>query len=174
MKIYGHGSVTFWLNYLDESFIICAMKDLIEERDRKAKMQHSIVKWWNVHYMTPEELTEEQIIDETRDASQTEEGADERMQSSQQDDSAAPDEYNSSQEILRRLEREAAEDEEIKRQEIEQARREAEANLNTQTGAYSGAYGAQGADGEHKEQIDAILAEKEEALRDLIEQNTEK
>lgn len=32
------------------------MKDLIEERDRKAKIQRSIIKRWNVHYMTPEEL----------------------------------------------------------------------------------------------------------------------
>lgn len=32
------------------------MKDLIEERDRKAKIQKSIIKSWNVHYMTPEEL----------------------------------------------------------------------------------------------------------------------
>ena len=32
------------------------MKDLIAERDKKEKMQHSVVKWWNVHYMTPEEL----------------------------------------------------------------------------------------------------------------------
>lgn len=150
------------------------MKDLIEERDRKARMQHSIVKWWNVHYMTPEELTDKQNLDETQDASQTEKGADEAiLQSSEQDDDISPDEYNSAQEILKRLEREAAEDEAVKRQEIEQARIEAEANLNTQTGAYSGAYGAKGADGEYKEQIDAILAEKEEALRDLIEQNSE-
>ena len=36
------------------------MKDLIAERDKKEKMKHSIVKWWNVHDMTLEELTEEQ------------------------------------------------------------------------------------------------------------------
>ena len=34
------------------------MKDLIDERNRKEKMQNSILKWWNVHYMTPEELEE--------------------------------------------------------------------------------------------------------------------
>lgn len=34
------------------------MKDLIEERDRKAKIQKSVVKSWNVHYMTLEELEE--------------------------------------------------------------------------------------------------------------------
>lgn len=32
------------------------MKDLIEERDRKEKIHNSIIKSWNVHYMTPEEL----------------------------------------------------------------------------------------------------------------------
>lgn len=150
------------------------MKDLIEERDRKAKMQHSIVKWWNVHYMTPEELTDKQKTDETQDASQTEKGADEATpQSSEQDDNVVPDEYNSAQDILKRLKREAEEDEAVKRQEIEDVRIEAEANLNPRTGAYSGAYGSKGADGEYKEQIDAILAEKDEALRDLIEQNSE-
>lgn len=150
------------------------MKDLIEERDRKARMQHSIVKWWNVHYMTPEELTDKQKADETEGASQTEKGADEGTpQSSEPDDNIVPDEYNSAQDILKRLEREAADDEAAKRQEIEDARIEAEANLNTRTGAYSGVYGAKGADGEHKEQIDAILAEKDDALRDLIEQNSE-
>ena len=34
------------------------MKDLIEGRDRKAKIQKSVVKSWNVHYMTLEELEE--------------------------------------------------------------------------------------------------------------------
>ncbi len=32
------------------------MKDLIEERDRREKIHNSIIKSWNVHYMTPEEL----------------------------------------------------------------------------------------------------------------------
>ena len=46
------------------------MKDLIEERDKKDKMKHSIVKWWNVHYMTPEELEEEQAKELTSDVPQ--------------------------------------------------------------------------------------------------------
>ncbi len=32
------------------------MKDLIAERDRREKIHNSIIKSWNVHYMTPEEL----------------------------------------------------------------------------------------------------------------------
>lgn len=32
------------------------MKDLIAERDRREKIQKSIIKRWNVHYMTPDEL----------------------------------------------------------------------------------------------------------------------
>lgn len=129
------------------------MKDLIEERDKKEKMKHSIVKWWNVHYMTPEELAEEQAKEMTSDEQQT------------------SGDTEAAQDIIDRLNREAAEDEARKRQEIEQARRLAEANFNETTGAYSGSYGSDGVDHMHKEQIDAILAEKDEALRDLIERS---
>ena len=131
------------------------MKDLIAERDKKEKMKHSIVKWWNVHYMTPEELTEQQ---------------------EKEAPSAAPhasEDHEAAQEILDRLNREAAADEARKQQEIEKARMEAEAKFNATTGAYSGAYGADGADGAYKEQIDAILAEKDDALRDLIQRTEE-
>ncbi|MGN0353018.1 MAG: hypothetical protein ACI4ES_15335 [Roseburia sp.] len=43
------------------------MKDLIEERDRKAKIQKSVIKSWNVHYMTPEELKELEKQNEAAD-----------------------------------------------------------------------------------------------------------
>ena len=129
------------------------MKDLIEERDKKDKMKHSIVKWWNVHYMTPEELEEEQEKELTSDVPQM------------------SGDLDAAQEIIDRLNREAAEDEARKQREIEQARRLAEENFNETTGAYSGAYGSEGIDHRHKEQIDAILAEKDEALRDLIERS---
>ena len=131
------------------------MKDLIAERDKKEKMKHSIVKWWNVHYMTPEELTEQQ---------------------EKESPSAAPhasEEHEAAQEILDRLSREAAADEARKQQEIEQARMEAEAKFNATTGAYSGAYGSEGIDRKHKDQINAILAEKDDALRNLIERTGE-
>ena len=131
------------------------MKDLIAERDRKEKMKHSIVKWWNVHYMTPEELSEEQAKEVSSAGAQASE-----------DDDAA-------QEIIDRLNREAAEDEARKQKEIEQVRLEAEANFNATTGAYSGAYGSDGIDQKHEEQIHSILAEKDEALRNLIERTGE-
>ena len=131
------------------------MKDLIAERDKKEKMKHSIVKWWNVHYMTPEELAEEQAKERSSAVPQT------------------MGDHEAAQEIIDRLNREAAEDEARKRKEIEQARLEAEANFNATTGAYSGAYGTDGVDRKHKEQIDAILSEKDEALRDLIERTGE-
>ena len=131
------------------------MKDLIAERDKKEKMKHSIVKWWNVHYMTPEELSEKQAKEESPVVPQT------------------TDDQDAAQAIIERLNREAEEGEERKRKEIEQARLEAEANFNVTTGAYSGVYGTDVVDRKHKEQIDAILSEKDEALRDLIERTGE-
>ena len=135
------------------------MKDLIAERDKKEKMQHSIIKWWNVHYMTPEELTEEQV----------KEAAPEMPAA----DLQAADTLDAAQDIIDRLNREAAEDEARKQLEIEQARIAAESNFNEATGAYSGSYGAGYVDKRHREQIDSILAEKDEALRDLIERTGE-
>jgi hypothetical protein len=137
------------------------MKDLISERDKKQKMARSIVKWWNVHYTTPEELEQDEAsatIDEST--------AD---QSSNESEEPTQEESRTAQEIIERLNQEAQDDEEALEREIEQARQEADANLNQATGAPSGTYGSQGSDGEHKEQIEAILAEKDDALRDLIE-----
>ena len=135
------------------------MKDLIAERDKKEKMQHSIIKWWNVHYMTPEELTEEQV----------KEAAPEMPAA----DLQAADTLDAAQDIIDRLNREAAEDEARKQLEIEQARIAAESNFNEATGASSGSYGAGSVHERHREQIDSILAEKDEALRDLIERTGE-
>ena len=131
------------------------MKDLIAERDKKEKMQHSIIKWWNVHYMTPEELTEEQVKEAAPEMSAA--------------DLQAADTLDAAQDIIDRLNREAAEDEARKQQEIEQSRLAAQANFNETTGSFSGSYGADGADEVHRAQIDAILAEKDDAMRDLIE-----
>lgn len=155
------------------------MKDLIAERDKKLKMQKSIVKWWNVHYMTPEELAEEQEKEAASASSQTagdsapSDNADGQMIQELEKENAADDEEETAQEIIDRLNREAAEDEARKQAEIDQARLAAEANYNETTGAYSGEYGASGASGEHKEKIDAILAEKDDALRDLIQRTGE-
>jgi hypothetical protein len=146
------------------------MRDLITERDKKEKMQHSIVKWWNVHYTTPEELDQVQeqeqtpvpsaayVVDHSRSAPKEEPSA---------------EEMQAAQEIIDRLNREAQDDEKAMQREIEQARQEADANYNETTGAPSGVYGKDGADEEHQEQIDAILSEKDDALRDLIERTEE-
>lgn len=147
------------------------MKDLIEERDKKEKMKHSIVKWWNVHYMTPEELTEEQEKEALSGSLRMSDGFDPEQRAG--GNMSVTSGTDAAQEIIDRLNREAAEDEARKQREIEQARLAAEANFNEATGAYSGAYGAVGADGVHKEQINAILAEKDEALRDLIQRTGE-
>ena len=151
------------------------MKDLIAERDKKEKMKHSIVKWWNVHYMTPEELTEEQAREAVSVSPSQTLGCSVPLHGDAQNihSSAGVAEMDAAQEIIDRLNREAAEDEARKQREIEQARRAAEANFNETTGAYSGAYGADGVDGAHKEQIDAILSEKDDALRDLIQRTGE-
>ena len=151
------------------------MKDLIAERDKKEKMKHSIVKWWNVHYMTPEELAAEEAKETVSASSSQTMGVSAPLYGDVLDAQSPlqPDTPDAAQEILARLNREAAEDEARKQQEIEQARLAAEANFNEATGAYSGAYGADGADGVHKEQIDAILAEKDDALRDLIQRTGE-
>lgn len=149
------------------------MKDLIAERDKKEKMNHSIVKWWNVHYMTAEELAEEQRKEAVADG--TQEALDLAAYDPVAVNAAEPAQElpDAAQEIIDRLNREAAEDEARKQQEIEEARRTAEANFNETTGAYSGAYGADGINEKHREQIDAILAEKDEALRELIQRTGE-
>ena len=146
------------------------MKDLIAERDKKEKMKHSIVKWWNVHYMTPEERTEEQVREASSASAQMTGGA-VPVQPVDEIATATSEshEMEIAQEIIDRLNREAAEDEARKQQEIEQARLAAQANFNETTGSFSGSYGADGADEVHRAQIDAILAEKDDAMRDLIE-----
>lgn len=85
------------------------MKDLIEERDRKEKIQRSIIKRWNVHYMTKEELESKQ---------------------GSLDEAAA---------IFARLQAEEREDEARKQAEIEAAKRASEgynATTNSYSGAY--------------------------------------
>ena len=156
------------LNYLLESFIMGAMKDLIEERNKKEKIQHSIVKWWNVHYMTPEELAEAQKQEAEADTSDSSQRSSDRNRKKVEVEKQLSEEEEA-EEIIERLQREAEEDEARKQEEIEMVRREVEASYNQKTGSYSGSYGSHGADFEHEGQINAILAEKDDALRDLIE-----
>lgn len=152
------------LNYFKESFIIGAMKDLIDERNKKEKMQNSILKWWNVHYMTPEELEEEQEKEQDPSVSGT------KHQSGHGD---SQQDGHDAQEIMDHIGQVAREQEEKKQREIEAAVMKTRDNYNPLTGAYSGSYGSGGADSEYEDQIAAILTEKDDALRDLIEHTEE-
>lgn len=171
------------------------MKDLIEERNKKEKMQHSVIKWWNAHYMTLEELGMEQpkkpkpeveLVSmeqvnsgniasalpcdaQTQPARTAEEEKIANLTSQMTDE-----QMQAAQAIIDRLNQEAAYDEAIKQKEIEAAKANAEmANteniFNSTTGAKSGLYGIFGADEEHKRQIDAILSEKDEAFQSMLD-----
>lgn len=159
------------LNYFYTSYIIGAMKDLIQERNEREKMEHSIVKWWNVHYMTPEELRAAQQAEKQERVSVSTQPGQEMNESQQLQ--TAEEELHSVEEILEQLEHEAKKDEIRRREEIEQAKIEAESNYNQTTGAYSGVYGQTDVNEKDDGQIQAILSEKDDALRDLIKKTEE-
>ena len=159
------------LNYFYTSYIIGAMKDLIQERNEREKMEHSIVKWWNVHYMTPEELRAAQQSEKQEQVSVSTQPGQEMNESQQLQ--TAEEELHSVEEILEQLELEAKKDEIRRREEIEQAKIEAESNYNQTTGAYSGVYGQTDVNEKDDGQIQAILSEKDDALRDLIKKTEE-
>lgn len=159
------------LNYFYTSYIIGAMKDLIQERNEREKMEHSIVKWWNVHYMTPEELRAAQQAEKQKQVSVSTQPGQEMNESQQLQ--TAEEELHSVEEILEQLEHEAKKDEIRRREEIEQAKIEAESNYNQTTGAYSGVYGQTDVNEKDDGQIQAILSEKDDALRDLIKKTEE-
>lgn len=119
------------------------MKDLIDERDEKEKIQRSIIKRWNVHYITQEELEEEK---------------------------AKNDSLKQAEEILARLRAEELEDEAKKQAEIEAARKQSEDNYNATTNSYSGLYGQSEMDSVTKGQIEQILGEKDAHLRSVIDE----
>ena len=124
--------------------------DLIAKRDRKIKMDRSIVKGWNVHYQTLEEVE-----------------AEARAKKQKQEEEA--------QKNAERLSEEADEQSNKRQQTEEEEKRRKEA-YNPKTGAYSGHYGKQPVEDEgQKHQIDAILNEKPEpfeyAMSSLQAQN---
>ena len=81
------------------------MKDLIQERNEREKMEHSIVKWWNVHYMTPEELRAAQQAEKQEQVSVSTQPGQEMNESQQLQ--TAEEELHSVEEILEQLEHEA-------------------------------------------------------------------
>lgn len=121
------------------------MRDLIDERNAREKIKSSIIKRANVHYMTKEELAKIQEEEDKKKA----------------------------QEIYERLQAEAKEDEEKKAEERRLAmeqRERAERGYNEATKSPSGTYGTKAMDNVTKEQIDAILSEKQVALEHVIEE----
>ena len=152
-------------------------KDLIAERDKKEKMVKGVIKWWNVHYTTPEELDETAGVTKVANDNY-EEVVEDYMDS---DDSFAhltesltEEQAQAANDIIARLEREAAEDEAKKQAEIAAAMAASEATFengyNETTGSFSGAYGSGGMMDEYADQIGSILGEKDDYLKKMIEE----
>ncbi|MBR1390804.1 MAG: hypothetical protein IJ567_05055 [Lachnospiraceae bacterium] len=124
------------------------MQDSIDKRNQQERVAHSIIKHWNVHYLTSAELEEKKHQEELQKA----------------------------QEVMDRLNAEAAADEAAKQKEIEAAMQAAaDSDYNAATKSYSGAYGKKAVTDEvTKEQINQILGEKTKAFTEHLEQTIEK
>lgn len=129
-------------------------RDLIAEKNKKEGIKSSIIKYWNVNYVDPNDVA--RLEEEVK--------------------------MRAAQEIFERLEREAAEDAAKKQAEIDQAYIEAELNdlvreigaqndatYNATTGSYSGTYGQGEVDSVTQDQVAMILNEKNAALKDIID-----
>lgn len=114
--------------------------DLIAKRDKKLKMDRSIVKGWNVHYQTLQEVEDEAYAKRQK---QREE------QAKQLDDA-----YQEQEEVT--------ESEDMQQKETKEQLDKA---YNAKTGSYSGKYGEKAVEDEAtKEKIHAILTEKSDAF----------
>lgn len=124
------------------------MRDLIEERNRREKMQNSIIKYWNVN-LIPYSKEEDAFA------------------------KLSAEEKQAAKDIIARLDAEAAADEALKAKEVEQAKAErekSESTYNKATNSYSGAYGTKPVeDEEEKDRIAQILREKEDAFQKNLE-----
>lgn len=116
------------------------MRDLIDERNRREKLMSSVIKRANVHYITKEELERQKQLEEEQKAQQ------------EKDEKAA-------EEAALQLERDR---EKRKQEQIEQA-------LHDASLPPSSTYGMKESDEVTKEQIDAILAEKQDAFSKMLE-----
>lgn len=124
------------------------MKDAIDKRNEREKIARSIVKGWNVIYVSQEELERKRQEEE-----QTQQMAEERKKAD---------------EILKRLEREAQEDEEKKAEEL----RAILAETGVKEHKSIDTYGTTPMSGVTQEKVEAILNDKERMLQQLI-RNTE-
>ena len=124
------------------------MKDAIDKRNEREKIANSIVKRWNVVYITKEELERKRQEEE-------------RMARMEEEREKADD-------ILRRLDAEAEADKRKKAEELQALiyQKEIEGHKSQDT------YGTTPMDGVTQEKVEAILSDKERMLQELI-QNTE-
>jgi len=155
--------------------------DLIAIRDEKLKMAKTVIKSWNVRFVdainsqvvAAEEYQEDPFeagskeIEETHNIPESQEDlSDEQLEA-----------IARANEIFGRLEAEKAADEAVKAAEIAAAYAAAEAaeagqqleeHYNATTNSYSGAYGTGPVDEDTASQAASILAEKSDAMADLI------
>ncbi len=137
-------------------------KDLIAERDHKAKIMNSVIKFWQVNY-----LDRETLMQQEKEKNITNKAINSSDVSAKDDES-----LKLALEVSARLQREAAEDEAIKQAEIVAALAAAENadKFNATTGSYSGAYGMNvNLDEEKLNQVDSILNEKNDYIKSLFE-----
>lgn len=149
------------------------MPDLIEIRDKKNSVKSSVIKRWNVHFMTAEEIeaqnNQEALLAEANSA------ADEEAAKKAEEEA---EELRRAQEIFERLEREAAADKEKELEEQRMAYAMANGDLddsfyNETTGSYSGAYGMKPMDDDTKAQLDAIMSNNGNDISALFAQAEE-
>lgn len=120
------------------------MKDAIDIRNEKEKIQKSIVKRSNVHYITREELKLKEQDEIDRQQIQEERGK--------------------ADEILKRLEMEAQEDEAKKVAEIQEILRQQELDTHNRPETY----GTTPMDGLTQERVEAILNDKEKKIQQIV------
>ncbi len=116
------------------------MRDYIEERNFREKIKNSIIKRMNVHYMTKEEI-EQKNQEEDRE--------------------------RKAREVYEHMVQQAREEEERQREACKREMEERQKQLDQDKASHDS--GQEPAKDVTKEQIDAILAEKEDTLHDIIE-----
>lgn len=123
------------------------MKDAIDKRNERERIARSIVKGWNVIYITQEEL--------------------ERQRREEELMLQKEEERKKADEILKRLEAEAREDEAKKAAELQAAI----AQVEVQGHKSNDTYGTTPMDGVTQEKVEAILSDKERMIQELIQNN---
>lgn len=128
------------------------MEDMIDKRDKRDRIARSVIKSWNVHYITEAEL---------------------QVRQAQEEERLRQEEAERVGNVLARLKEEAEADEAAKQAEIQELLDQQErdrANFNATTNSRSGEYGTRKVEDETTlAQINAILGEKEEAFEQQLQ-----